>query len=307
MLHYDYVPIHKRNPIHFPDGKRVALIITFNLETWDMVKDTSEPYYAGGPAVLPDILPGNIADFPNYTWREYGQRVGVFRSFETLDKFGVKPSCTTNAVTFERRFDMIEAALERDCEIIAHNYEQGELLWEHAFDIQAETDVIERTLSIFEKHLGRRSKGWLSSSLRGTVNTAGILARNGVEFYCDMMNDDQPYLLHTDHGPIVSLPYSNEINDFTLVTRRGHSNDEVSAVLIEELRTLYEEGAKSARLMNVGLHPHVTGRAYRQKAIADFLEYATSLEDVWFPTREEVAAWYRTVADQHFPQPAPER
>lgn len=307
MLHYDYVPIHKRNPIHFPDGKRVALIITFNLETWDMVKDSTEPYYAGGPAVLPDILPGNVADFPNYTWREYGQRVGVFRSFETLDKYGVKPSCTTNAVTFERRFEMIEAALERNCEIIAHNYEQGELLWKHAFDVEAETDVIERTLAVFEKNLGRKSKGWLSSSLRGTVNTAGILAKNGVEFYCDMMNDDQPYLLHTEHGPIVSMPYSNEINDFTLITRRGHSNDEVTAILKEELRTLYEEGAKSARLMNVGLHPHVTGRAYRQKAIADFLEYATSLEDVWFPTREEVADWYRAVADQHFPQPAPDR
>ena len=307
MLHYDYVPIHKRNPIHFPHGKRVALIITFNLETWDMVKDTTDPYYAGGPAVLPDILPGNVADFPNYTWREYGQRVGVFRSFETLDKFGVKPSCTTNAVTFERRFEMIEAAVERNCEIIAHNYEQGELLWKHAFDLEAETEVIERTLNIFEKHLGRKSKGWLSSSLRGTVNTAGILAKNGVQFYCDMMNDDQPYLLHTDHGPIVSMPYSNEINDFTLITRRGHSNDEVAAILKEELRTLYEEGATSARLMNVGLHPHVTGRAYRQKAIVDFLEYATSLEDVWFPTREEVADWYLTVANEHFPQPAPDR
>ena len=70
MLNYDYVPINKRRPLKFPNGKRVALIISFNLETWDMTKDTEEPYYAGGPAVLPNILPGNVADFPNYTWRE---------------------------------------------------------------------------------------------------------------------------------------------------------------------------------------------------------------------------------------------
>lgn len=304
-MHYDYVPIHKRNPIHFPDGKRVAVIITFNLETWDMVKDTEEPYYAGGPAILPNILPGNVADFPNYTWREYGQRVGLFRTFDTLDKYGVKPSCTTNAVTFERRYEMIEAAVERDCEILAHNYEQGELLWKHAFDKAGETDVIDRSLAMYEKHLGRKAKGWLSSSLRGTVNTAGILASRGMEFYCDMMNDDQPYLLHTEHGPIVSMPYSNEINDFTLITRRGHTTEEMAEILKEELRVLYEEGKQSARLMNIGLHPHVTGRAYRQRAVSDFLEYATSLEDVWFPKREEVAAWYRTVADQHFDQPAP--
>ena len=69
MLNYDFVPINKRRPLKFPNGKRVALIISFNLETWDMTKDTEEPYYAGGPAVLPNILPGNVADFPNYTWR----------------------------------------------------------------------------------------------------------------------------------------------------------------------------------------------------------------------------------------------
>ncbi|NIP69226.1 MAG: polysaccharide deacetylase, partial [Planctomycetales bacterium] len=54
-------------------------------------------------------------------------------------------------------------------------------------------------------------------------HTPGILAEQGLIFYCDLLNDDQPYLLRTDHGPIVSTPYSNEINDFTLLMRRGHT------------------------------------------------------------------------------------
>ena len=119
------------------------------------------------------------------------------------------------------------------------------------------------------------------------------------------MNDDQPYLIHTAKGPIVSTPYSNEINDFTLVTRRGHTTDEVAAILREELSVLYEEGAAGGRIMNVGLHPHVSGRAYRIRALDEFLAYARTLDDVWWTTREELAAWYRTVADDHFAQPAP--
>ncbi|MCG8443663.1 MAG: hypothetical protein MI723_17810 [Caulobacterales bacterium] len=303
-MRYDYVPITKRAPLRFPGGKRVAVIVTFNLETWDLVKDYPEPYYAGGPAILPDLLPGNIADFPNYTWREYGQRVGVFRMFEALDRHGVKPSCTVNAVTCQRRFDMVEAALERGCELVAHNFEQGELLWKHAHDMDAERRVIETTLRIYEETIGRKAKGWLSSSLRGTTNTAEILVENGCTYYCDIMNDEQPYLIHTNKGAIVSTPYSNEINDFTLVTRRGHTTDEVSAILKEELSVLYEEGARSGRIMNVGTHPHVSGRAYRIRALDEFLAYATSLEDVWWTTREELADWYRGVADDHFPQPA---
>ena len=96
------------------------------------------------------------------------------------------------------------------------------------------------------------------------------------------MNDDQPFLIRTDNGPIVSVPYSNEINDFTLVTRRGHTTDEVRDILIEELSVLHKEGEHTGRIMNIGLHPHVSGRAYRIRALREFLEFAISLDGVWW-------------------------
>lgn len=300
-MEYPYVPLPKRNPIQWPNGARVALIITFNLETWDLLKDTDQPYYAGGPALLPNTLPGNVADFPNYSWREYGQRVGLWRLFEAMDEFDVKPSCTLNAVTVERRREMLDAALERGCEIVAHNYEQGELLTDYMFDPDKERDVVLRTLDVYEEAVGRKAKGWLSSSLRGTPNTPAILAEKGCTFYCDIMNDDQPFLIRTENGPIVSVPYSNEINDFTLVTRRGHTTDEVRDILIEELSVLHREGEQTARIMNVGLHPHVSGRAYRIRALREFLEFAKSLDGVWWATREEIAAWYLENHESHFP------
>jgi peptidoglycan/xylan/chitin deacetylase (PgdA/CDA1 family) len=300
-MDYPYVPLPARNPLRWPDGARVALILTFNLETWDLTKDTDKPYYAGGPSVLPDILPGNTPDFPNYTWREYGQRVGIWRLIDCLDKLGVKASCTTNAVTFERRKAMTDAVLERGWELLAHNWEQGELLTNFHADPAKEREIVLRTLDAFEKATGRRSKGWLSSSLRGTLRTADILAEYGALFYCDIMNDDQPFMLKTPSGPIVSVPYSNEINDFTLITRRNYTTDQVRDALIEELDVLYEEGAATGRIMNVGLHPHVTGRAHRIRALREFVEYAKSLPEVWWATREEIATWYRDNHEAHFP------
>tara|TARA_R110002110_G_scaffold303525_1_gene517592 strand:- start:9986 stop:10903 length:918 start_codon:yes stop_codon:yes gene_type:complete len=291
-MRYPYVPMPERGPLRFPDGKNVALILTFNLETWDLVKDTDQPYYAGGPAILPNTLPGNIPDYPNYSWREYGQRVGIWRLYELFDELGVAASCTTNAVTFERRKQMVQACLDRGWELLAHNYEQGELLTDYAHDIDAERAVIDKTIDIYQQHAGRAPRGWLSSSLRGTLNTAGILAERDFLFYCDIMNDDQPYMIDTDSGPIVSLPYSNEINDFTILTRSNHTTDEFRDILIEELSVLNTEGQRSGRIMNVGLHPHVSGRAYRIRAIREFLEYAKSLDGVWWTTREELARWY---------------
>jgi peptidoglycan/xylan/chitin deacetylase (PgdA/CDA1 family) len=303
-MHYDYVPISQRLPLRWPARKRVALIITLNLETWDLVKDTNRPYYAGGPAILPDVLPGDTPDFPNYTWREYGQRVGAFRLFDLFDEVKVRPSCTINAVTALRRRPMLDAALARGCEILAHNYEQGELLTDFAKDPARERDIIERSLAVYEQAVGRKARGWLSSSLRGTLNTAGILAQHGLLFYCDLMNDDQPYLVQTDHGPIVSTPYTNEINDFTILTRRNHTTSEFRDILIEELSVLYKEGAETGRIMNVGLHPHVSGRAYRVRALREFIRYARSLPGVWWTTREEVATWYMANHEKHIPPTA---
>src|SRR3546814_9599004 len=87
------------------------------------------------------------------------------------------------------------------------------------------------------------------------MQTADILAEQGCTFYCDIMNDDQPYLLRTPNGPIVSTPYSNEINDFTFITRKNFTTDQFAQALIEELDVLYAEGATSGRIMHAGLHP----------------------------------------------------
>lgn len=143
-MRYDYVPISQRSILRWPSGHRVA-IITLNLETWDLIKDTERTYYAGGPSVLPDLLPGNVPDFPNYTWREYGQRVGVWRLFELFDELGVPVSCTANGATCERRKPMIDAAVARGWEIVAHNYEQGELLTDYAHEPEREREVIVRS------------------------------------------------------------------------------------------------------------------------------------------------------------------
>jgi peptidoglycan/xylan/chitin deacetylase (PgdA/CDA1 family) len=304
-MEYDYIPLPQRLPLKWPGGARVALILTFNLETWDLTKPTDKPYYAGGPAILPDTLPGNTPDFPNYTWREYGQRVGLWRLLELFDALGVRASCTTNAVTFERRGAMTDAVLERGWELLAHNWEQGELLTDFARDPENERDIILRSLAQFEKFTGRKAKGWLSSSLRGTLQTADILAEYGCIFYCDIMNDDQPYLLRTPHGPIVSTPYSNEINDFTFITRKNYTTDQFRDALIEELDVLYAEGAATGRIMNLGLHPHVSGRAHRIRALREFIEYAKSLPHIWWPTREELAVWYLANHESHIPGQLP--
>ncbi len=106
------------------------------------------------------------------------------------------------------------------------------------------------------------------------------------------MNDDQPYLIQTPSGPIVSVPYSIELNDFTVFLRRGMTTSEALDLFKEQLDELYREGGESGRIMNIGIHPDVTGQPFRIRALRDFLKYAKSLDGVWWATREKIAEWY---------------
>ena len=172
-------------------------MLTTDLEYWDATKRHSKMFYPGGPGIVGGDLPGNVYDNPNYTWREYGHRIGVWRMFDVFDAEGVRSSCTMNAKLAIERKPIIDAALERGWEIVAHNYVQDELLTDYTFDEKAEREVIRRTLEAYEKACGSKAKGWLSSSLRSTLNTADILAEEGLIFITDLLNDDQPYLVDT--------------------------------------------------------------------------------------------------------------
>ena len=175
-MRYPFVPMPHRKPLRWPNGKRMALMLTTNLEYWDAVKESSKPYYPGGPGIVGGDLPGNVYDNPNYTWREYGQRVGVWRMFDIFDEFKVPSTCTMNAKMGIERRAVIDAALQRGWEIVAHNYVQSELLTDYMFDEAKEREVIRATLKVYAEVCGKPAKGWLSSSLRSTLNTIDIIA-----------------------------------------------------------------------------------------------------------------------------------
>ncbi|HTP83280.1 MAG TPA: polysaccharide deacetylase [Alphaproteobacteria bacterium] len=292
-MKYDYVPLPARKPLRWPNGKRLALMITINLEFWDTVRESPKPFYPGGPSIVGGELPGNVYDNPNYTWREYGQRVGVWRMIDIIDKAGASATCTMNAKMGIERRAVIQAALQRNWEIVAHNYVQTDLLTDFMFDEEKERQVIRETLRVYKDVCGKPAKGWLSSSLRSTLNTADLVAEEGLIFFTDLLNDDQPYLIRTRSGkPLVSVPYTSEVNDFTVFLRQGKDVDGAFAVFKEQFDWLYEEAAQSGRMMNIGLHPHVVGQPFRIRALRDFLDYVRRFDGVWFATREEIAEWY---------------
>jgi hypothetical protein len=168
-------------------------------------------------------------------------------------------------------------------------------------DENKEREVIRETLRVYKDVCGKPAKGWLSSSLRCTLNTVDILAEEGLIFTTDLLNDDQPYLVKTRSGkPMVSVSYTSEVDDFSFL-RQGLSAETGLMMFKEQFDWLYAESAVSGRFMNVGLHPHVIGVPHRANLLRKFLAYAKQFDGVWFATREEVANSYLGQHETHIP------
>ena len=86
----------------------------------------------------------------------------------------------------------------------------------------------------------------------------------------------------------------------TLVAAEADVADRTNPDVVKAILAL-PEGATSGRIMNVGLHPHVSGRAHRIRALREFITHAKSLPGVWFATREEIADWYLANHEDHIP------
>ena len=76
---YEWSMLQDREPVHWPDGKPLALWVNVSVQHFPLSGDK--------PTVAP---PGALTmpypDLRHYTLRDYGNRIGIFRLLEALEK-----------------------------------------------------------------------------------------------------------------------------------------------------------------------------------------------------------------------------
>ena len=119
MERIPYSPMPRRPKLALPNGKRIAVWVLVSIEEWDinspLPRTVNTPPAGGVPT--PDI--------PNWTWHEYGNRVGFWRLADTLDKFGIKASMAINGVAVKTYAPIAEAARERGWEFAVDDVAVG--------------------------------------------------------------------------------------------------------------------------------------------------------------------------------------
>jgi len=276
---YGYRPIVDRPDYSWPGGRRLAIWFGINHEVFD---------FGGGLGA--ELAPAKAGpDVLNHGWRDYGARVGAWRLFDLFDRLDLPATALLNADVLTACPGLAEACRDRGHEIAAHGASnasaQGEL------DEAAERDLIRHTTEALAT-LGARPRGWLGPWISESERTPDLLAEAGYDYLLDWAHDDQPTKLATRTGSILSVPYSQEVNDIPAIVERKGEAEGFAAMLEAAVEQLLSECDRRPLVLGVGLHPYIMGQAHRVPPLARALERLRGADDgrVWWTTAGAIAA-----------------
>ena len=280
-----YSAIVDRPPLQLPGGARIAVWTIVNVEEWsierNMPRTVLPPPY--GQPLMPDL--------PNWAWHEYGMRVGFWRFLEVLQNHSVPGTLAINGSVCKSYPRVAEAGLKAGWEFMGHGYIQRPM-----HHLEDQRQQIFDAVAAIKAFTGKKPRGWESPGLTETYDTIDWLAEAGIEYVADWVLDDQPCLVKSAHGPMVSVPYTVEMNDIAMMALQNHPSEEWLRRGIDQFDRLYREGEKSARIMAISVHPYITGAPHRIGYLEKLYEYILQRPGVLMWTGEQILDWYRPLA-----------
>jgi putative urate catabolism protein len=272
----------------WPGGARLALQVVLNYE------EGGERSVLHGDAESEAFLQEVVGMAPLAGVRnlqvesvyEYGSRVGFWRLMRLFAERGIRISVFAIGMALERHPAAARAIVEGGHEVVSHGYR-----W---IDYQFVDEAVERehmrlAVESLTRVTGSRPLGWYTGRL--SPNTRRLVVEEGGFLYdSDAYNDDLPYWTVVSGRPHLVVPYTLDNNDMKFGTPQGfNSGDQFWGYLRDAFDVLYAEGARTPRMMSVGLHMRLVGRPGRFAALERFLDHVQTHRDVWICRRIDIA------------------
>ncbi len=277
---YSYSAITQRPDYAWPEGKRLAVYIGLNLEHFAFGEGLGAELAPGGPQ--PDVL--------NFAWRDYGNRVGVWRMLELFDELSLPASVLVNSSIYGYCPEVMDAVRARGDEVVGHGRTNSER--QGVLPEAEERRLIAETTAVIAAREGRKPAGWLGPWISQSRLTPDLLQEEGYGYLLDWCMDDQPVWMKTrSGGRILALPYPQEINDIPSIVGRKDSASQFADMIIGNFDEMLEQSRRQPLVMGIALHPYLVGQPYRLRELRRALRHIVERrDDIWFTTAGAIAA-----------------
>lgn len=276
---YEFSALPHRPGGTWPNGARLAFYVALNLEQ-----------YAFGEGLVEDLVPPlGQPDVMNFSWRDWGNRVGAWRLLEMFREIGLAPSLLVNTVLYETAPGLIEAFRDLRAPVVSHGRTNAEA--QAGLDEIAETALIHQARDTIASHEGRPPRGWLGPWISETERTPDLLHEAGFGYVLDWAMDDQPVWLRTRTGRILAVPYPQELNDANAVVLRRDTGRDFADMIVDQAEEMLERGGDQPLVMGIALHAHVSGQPFRLRPLRQALRHVLAKGDaVWATDTDRIAA-----------------
>ncbi|MFO0519740.1 MAG: polysaccharide deacetylase [bacterium] len=289
---YDYVPLPQRAVYDWPGQRRLAFTITINIEWFAFgVGNGHDPGDASEPQTQ-----------RNYAWRDYGNRVGIWRLFDLLDELGLPAGHAINSLLCREAPLIVDTALRRCDELVSDGRTKAENL--RGLWPADEARMLREVTETITRHAGTAPRGWMGAAAYETAHTPDLLKELGYTYLMDWPMDDQPVWMRTRSGPILVVPYPVEIDDAQGLIHRKWSTGAFCDAIVGQFDEMVEKCVQRPLVMNVSAHPNVFGQPFRVRALRRALQHCLDhplAGRVWWCRPGDIAAHCATLPQGTMP------
>jgi len=272
---FPYSAIHQRPDYCWPNNTRLAVYIGFNIEHFAFASGLGA--CLGPTSPQPDVL--------NYSWREYGNRVGAWRCLELFDQLSLPTGTLINTALYDHCPELVAAFSARGDEIIGHGHSNA--MRQSDFGEECERALLSHCRDRISKESGAPPEGWLSPWISESIETPDLLAETGYRYSLNWCHDDQPVRMQTRHGALWSIPYSQEANDIPMIIARQMDGKDFAQLIIDQFDEMLDQSSRQPLVLGIALHPYIIGQPYRLRHIRRALEHLAAARDannIWMTT-----------------------
>lgn len=260
----------------WPEGRRGAVAVTFDVDAESAVLAV-DPGYERRPSLM--------------SHQRYGPLVGVPRILDLLEGKGIPATFFVPGATADRHPDAVAAIAAAGHELAHHGYLHEPLVGRSEAE---ERGFLERGLEALDRAAGVRPVGYRAPWWELGEHTLALLRELSFAYDSSMFERDAPHLLEADAGTLVEIPVSWALDDWERyafwpdVTGSGviARPSEVIEAWWEEIEALVEVGGCAVLTM----HPFLSGRPSRARALASLIDRILERGDVWVASCGEIAA-----------------
>ena len=285
---FEYSGIQNRKDYSFANNTRLAVYLGFNVEHFDFGEGLGANL--GPPSPQPDVL--------NFSWREYGNRVGAWRCLELFDQLGIPSTGIINTALYDHCPELIAAMVKRGDELIGHGHTNAER--QAALGEEGERALLSFCRKTIHARSGQTPQGWLSPWLSESFVTPDLLAETGYAYTLNWCHDDQPMQMKTrSDKPLWSIPYPQELNDIPMIVARQMDAKDFAQMIIDQFDEMLLQSNQQPLVMGIALHPYLMGQPYRLKHLRTALQHIAGHRDsekVWLTTPGQICDYMQTVS-----------